>query len=152
MAALDDLIQRHPRLFRGEHSAIVSWLPEGWASLVEELFNAIEALLDDGQAARLEIRQIKEKFGSLRVYTQMHPGSGATELSEADVALHRQVMRLVQAAEKRSSLLCDACGAPSELRSFAGWMTTRCDRCLPLRISPQPLTRETIMPVGADGI
>ena len=138
MAALDDLIQRHPRIFRGEFPAIASWLPEGWAPLVEELFDAIEALLDDGQAMRLEIRQIKEKFGSLRVYTQLHPSPGSDELSEADVALHRQVMRLVQAAEKRSSLLCDACGAPSELRSLAGWMTTRCDRCLPPRDPRSP--------------
>ena len=138
MADLDDLIQRHPRLFRGEYPAIASWLPEGWAPLVEELFDAIEALLDDGQAMRLEIRQIKEKFGSLRVYTQLHPSPGSDELSEADVALHRQVMRLVQAAEKRSLLLCEACGAPSELRSVVVWMTTRCDRCLPPGIPGAP--------------
>ena len=133
MAALDDLIQRHPRLFRGEFPAIASWVPEGWAPLLEELFDAIEALLDDGQAARLEIRQIKEKFGSLRVYTQLHPSPGSTELSDADVALHRQVMRLVHEAEKRTLRVCDSCGAPSEIRSFAGWMTTRCDRCLAQR-------------------
>ena len=138
MAALDDLIQRHPRLFRGEYPAIASWLPEGWAPLVGELFDAIEALLDDGQAARLEIRQIKEKFGSLRVYTRLHPGPGSTALSEADVALHRQVMRLVREAETRSSLLCDSCGAPSEVRIRAGWMSTRCDRCLPPPIPGAP--------------
>ena len=138
MAALDDLIQRHPRIFRGEFPAIASWVPEGWGPLVKELFDAIEALLDDGQAARLEIRQIKEKFGSLTVYTQLHPAATASGLSEADVALRRQFMRLVQAAEKRSSLLCDACGAPSELRSLAGWMTTRCDRCLPERDPRSP--------------
>ena len=135
MAALDDLIQRHPRLFRGEFPAIASWVPKGWTPLVEELFRDLEALLDDEQAARLEIRQIKEKFGSLRVYTQLHPSPGSTELSEADVALHRQVMRLVHEAEKRTLRVCDSCGAPSEIRSFAGWMTTRCDRCLAARIA-----------------
>ena len=133
MAALDDLIQRHPRLFRGEFPAVASWVPEGWTPLVEELLHDIEALLDDAQAARLEIRQIKEKFGSLRVYAQLHPGPGATELSEADAALHLHVMLLVHEAERRTLQMCDACGAPSEIRSFAGWMTTRCDRCLAQR-------------------
>lgn len=133
MAALDDLIQRHPRLFRGEFPAIASWVPEGWARLVEELFRKLEALLDDEQAARLEIRQIKEKFGSLRVYAQLHPGPGATELSEGDAPLHQHVIRLVHEAEKCTLHVCDSCGAPSEIRSFAGWMTTRCDRCLAQR-------------------
>ena len=133
MAALDDLIQRHPRLFRGEFPAIASWVPEGWARLVEELFRKLEALLDDEQAARLEIRQIKEKFGSLRVYAQLHPGPGATELSEGDAPLHQHVIRLVHEAETCTLHVCDSCGAPSEIRSFAGWMTTRCDRCLAQR-------------------
>ena len=133
MAALDELIQRHPRLFRGEFPAVASWVPEGWTPLVEELLHDIEALLDDAQAARLEIRQIKEKFGSLRVYAQLHPGPGATELSEADAPLHQHVIRLVHEAEKCTLHVCDSCGAPSEIRSFAGWMTTRCDRCLAQR-------------------
>ena len=133
MAALDDLIQRHPRLFRGEFPAIASWVPEGWAPLVEELFRKLEAMLDDEQAARFEIRQIKEKFGSLRVYAQLHPGPGATELSEGDAPLHQHVIRLVHEAEKCTLHVCDSCGAPSEIRSFAGWMTTRCDRCLAQR-------------------
>ena len=133
MAALDELIQRHPRLFRGEFPAIASWVPEGWPPLVEELLHDIEALLDDKQAARLEIRQIKEKFGSLRVYAQLHPGPGATELSEGDAPLHQHVIRLVHEAEKCTLHVCDSCGAPSEIRSFAGWMTTRCDRCLAQR-------------------
>lgn len=45
MAALDELIQHHPRLFRGEFPAIASWVPEGWAPLVEELFRKLEAML-----------------------------------------------------------------------------------------------------------
>lgn len=55
--------------------------------------------------------QIKEKFGTLRVY-----------IDHAD----ERIMALTDMAEKLSEFTCEKCGAPGELRT-GGWLKTLCD-------------------------
>lgn len=64
---LDQLVAAHPKLFRGSQPEIWSDLPPGWYVLADELCCAIEAMLGD-TADKFAFRQIKEKFGELRVY------------------------------------------------------------------------------------
>jgi len=59
------------------------------------------------------VYQIKEKFGTLRVYL-----SSTTE----------KVVAAVQYAELLSSCTCETCGRPGERRG-GGWISTLCDRC-----------------------
>lgn len=55
--------------------------------------------------------QIKEKFGTLRVY-----------LDHAD----DRIMALMDMAERLSEVTCEQCGEPGELRT-GGWLKTLCD-------------------------
>jgi hypothetical protein len=57
------------------------------------------------------VRQVKEKFGALRVY-----------LGREDP----RISALVEFAEYHSSKVCEQCGAPGTLRTD-GWMRTLCD-------------------------
>jgi hypothetical protein len=57
------------------------------------------------------LTQVKEKFGTLRVYTC--GGDDAVE-------------RYVEFAEYFSSRVCEDCGAPGKLRT-GGWLRTLCD-------------------------
>ena len=65
---LQQLIERFPRLFRGAQPAVWSHVPVGWSAIVETLFTGINALLNDDQAKSFRVEQVKEKFGTLRLY------------------------------------------------------------------------------------
>lgn len=64
---LPDLIAAHPKLFRGQPPRVHSYLLQGWFALVDALCTDVEQLLGD-QAAAFQWEQIKEKFGSARLY------------------------------------------------------------------------------------
>lgn len=57
------------------------------------------------------VRQVKEKFGTLRFYYD----GGDDEISG-----------MVRMAESMSGFMCEECGAPGELR-HGGWIRTLCD-------------------------
>jgi len=79
----------------------------GWTNLVTNMINEL-MILDP----ELEFRQIKEKFGSLRVYT-----SFSTDEVEA----------VIDKYEIFSRTICDVCGDPGEMRSETGWYRVRCE-------------------------
>lgn len=101
---LTDVVNKYPHLFPDRlHLAI----GEGWADLLAEL---CEYLKDKP----VTFSQVKEKFGSLRVYLHGEP-------SLADLAA-------VHAIETRSAKICEECGKPGKTRG-PGWLRTLCDAC-----------------------
>ena len=119
---LQKLIERFPRLFRGAQPAVWSHVPEGWAEIVETLFGGIDRLLSDEQAKRFRVEQIKEKFGTLRLYVSFD------RVDAEGVNPNPTALRLlVDAAVAASEVTCYACGSPGVMRRLGGWATVRCD-------------------------
>jgi len=85
----------------------------GWYPLIYELLNKLQAI-EDRDKIGLEITQIKEKFGGLRVYTNI----------DTD-----EIWNLIEEAEAKSFTICEFCGKPGKLRLNHGWYTTLCDEC-----------------------
>jgi len=84
---------------------------QGWREIIEQLCADLDAL----ELPELRINQIKEKFGGLRVYVNIHP---------ADVGA------LIERAQVRCAEVCENCGAPGNLRrNSTGWLLTLCDSC-----------------------
>jgi hypothetical protein len=83
----------------------------GWHSLVDEAYDLLEP-------HGIEVTQVKEKFGQLRIYT----GIMSKELSDG---LDTQIW----AIENRSMSICEACGQPSTLQSRGGWLKSICNPC-----------------------
>ena len=81
---------------------------DGWFDLLMDLSTALEALGED-----IEVVQVKEKYGTLRFYI-----NGGT--AKAD--------ELISAAEARSSVTCDICGAEGTLDTSRHWRSTRCEK------------------------
>ncbi|WP_210246515.1 hypothetical protein [Methylobacterium sp. WL12] len=83
----------------------------GWHWL---LAATAEKLIEHGLPAGFQTLQVKEKFATLRFYwgadDDARPGFGA----------------IIEAAERLSAGICDACGRPGRFRS-GGWSKTACD-------------------------
>jgi hypothetical protein len=84
---------------------------EGWYPLLERLF---EAISKTNPPENFEIIQVKEKFGSLRVYAD----------NSSD-----EIDNLITKAEAESIKTCERCGNEGKLVSKRGWWRTICDSC-----------------------
>lgn len=85
------------------------WLDEvgkGWHSLIEPI---IAACIEEN----VEIFQIKEKFGSLRIYLK----GDAPEY----------INQYIRYAEWMSERTCEYTGKPGKVRSVNGWLRCVCD-------------------------
>ena len=141
------LINDFPRLFKGQAPKAGIWLPDGWVALVRKLLIDLEAMLDDEQASRFRIGQIKSKFGRLRCYWSLeegarrhvlrpHPGnspaSPSMRLRSQPVhpsALFQAIQARVDRAETDSGSTCEQCGAIDASTNDTGYLMTLCAAC-----------------------
>ena len=84
----------------------------GWHSLVDEAYDLCEA-------HEIEITQIKEKFGGLRIYMQPLMDKELCDLIDPKIA----------GIEMRSYTMCESCGQPAEPSSKGYWVKTICKSC-----------------------
>ena len=85
---------------------IKSCAPKGWGKIIDKI---LDVLPED-----VRIAQIKEKYGSLRLYSY-----GASE----------EIDDLIIEAERESSVTCELCGDPAVTDWDRGWVTTLCEKC-----------------------
>jgi len=85
----------------------------GWLPLVYETLDKIQAIVDRDRLD-LEITQVKEKYGELRIYTSSY----ADEIED-----------IIQEATEKSVTICERCGKEGKRVQVKGWLMTRCDEC-----------------------
>ena len=108
---LEALIRRYPRLFHGEPPPVHSEVPPEWADLIDDLCADIDQLVVK-ESVRFQVKQIKEKFGTLRFYFSVGDpktrkmgalfGAASREKLEAAERLRDAVRILVWEAENRT--------------------------------------------------
>lgn len=87
---------------------------EGWHPLILETLKKIQDISDE-KGLDIEVSQVKEKYGGLRIYL-----TGYTP----------EIERIIQEAEGKSLTICEVCGKSGSFRSnMDGWYLTRCDKC-----------------------
>lgn len=91
---------------------------EGWDELIKPLIECVERHNENAlEENKIEIVQIKEKFGGLRFYTH---GKKLDELEN-----------LLEAAENEAIHTCEICGSKTDIGQTAdGWITTCCRKCV----------------------
>lgn len=110
---LDDLKDKYPRLFP---SHFVFLCEDGWEDILDAYFAVVDHLLPPD--AEYRPLQIKEKMGSLRIYSRT---------SEISPELDRQLYAAKDLAEARSYYVCEYCGQPGCLRKRGGYFTVACE-------------------------
>lgn len=124
-----DLRVRYPRLIRGSVPLGI-WFGPGWCRLIDSWFLTIDLLLDDMQATDFTLRQIKEKWGQLRlVYSVNDRGSSQGESSDLQALfLRSQIDEAKIAAQTASLRTCYFCGAEGQMRQ-SNWVRVTCAQC-----------------------
>lgn len=118
------LVEKYPQLFAGVNQPLTESLMsfgcecgDGWFTLIDSACALIAARVaqqkDQSELAPFQWVQIKEKFGTLRLY-----GNYSDDYIDG----------VIDTAERLSGQVCEACGARGKLRG-EGWLTTRCDSC-----------------------
>jgi hypothetical protein len=120
----DGLVTRYPTLFIEESGGRISnpgWpeVGDGWRDLVETAIGRIASAITAAPPGSVHITQIKEKFGSLRLYWHGH--ADLTEVA------HAAIEEAVHLAEARSACTCETCGEPGRLFKRGGQLLTACD-------------------------
>ena len=95
---------------------------DGWFDLLKDLITQIKAVCEreefrdpfEDEPIQLKVDQVKEKYGTLRFYTNFDPES---------------IDQLVKEAESRSAITCEDCGKPGSIREKHHWYRVRCDEC-----------------------
>ena len=106
----DDLRSKYPRLLRPNFGFECEI---GWIDVLDAYFAVVDREMPEG--AVYELRQVKEKLGSLRIYDY----GPATDNPRVQAA-HRL-------AEARSYHVCEYCGQPGIWSSRRGYLTTVCE-------------------------
>lgn len=119
------LYQDFPRLYRNAHADVKStgmcWgfeCGDGWFRLIHDLSAAIEAEaikvgLDPESEEWPMAAQVKEKFGTLRLYLRGYSDP---------------IHELINHAEEKSEHICEECGLAGTLRT-EGWWHVSCEPC-----------------------
>jgi len=97
----------------------------GWYATIDRIMTAIGAAGFD--PARDEIRQIKEKFGTLRFYLVCDAlGNEVAEGSDDSNSKRSEaILQAVRGADD-SGKFCEVCGQQGRLLVAGGWWLTRC--------------------------
>lgn len=87
---------------------------DGWFDIVEKMSVDLEPIVNNLPQEEKEdfyAQQIKEKFGSLRVYFSFE---------------NDEISNIINNAEKSSARICETCGNPGKLNK-ASWVKTLCE-------------------------
>ena len=101
----------YPELLKGNIGCSIAG---AWGPIVKEALDQLEILRADG--VDIQVAQIKDKFGTLRIYTRQTTES-------ADV--------IIKEAEIKASNACMVCGSTDDVmrgyrKKYSGWLLNLC--------------------------
>lgn len=116
----EDFMAEYSDVYKPDHGPAARGLEfgPGWIGIVSDFCDQLRLWQADGWSIRL--RWAKEKFGSLRLFTDVNHVT-VTPLQSYGIALMREVAR------RKSLMTCQECGQPGRLR-LGAHAATLCDR------------------------
>ena len=119
------LYLEYPKLFGQKDKSIketcMCWgisVGIGWFPIIDLLCESIQRYIDKHTIEQIEFTQIKEKYGSLRIYTSYH---------------NEDIQALINTAEKLSEIICEDCGSVVDVSQTEGYIITLCKKCMEMR-------------------
>jgi len=129
----EQLCRDFPIIFKDRHASMsktcMCWgldVGDGWYDIIREICEGLERIRYEYGIVTYAT-QVKEKFGTLRFYTDHEPRLLKLTKDDYDKA-YMEEMDLIVQGENKSAVTCEACGKPAKLQG-TGWKTTLCDSC-----------------------
>lgn len=142
---LTQLVAVAPRAVRNLSPALREYGLEcdsGWHPIILEALQRIHELLTEEEAERFHLRQIKQKWGDLRIYWALGRAEGEPEpqaltrtretVSGLNLSSHWQdprraaIQAIVDEARGKAEVICETCGKAGTLRPV-GYVKVLCD-------------------------
>lgn len=101
----------------------------GWYGILERYFEAVRAAVPGGMEKAWSLRQVKEKFGGLRIYADFGFAAQPKLAREVVEPIRVSISCAYYLAECRADRTCEVCGQPGRplIRGGASsWHMTRC--------------------------
>ena len=115
------LVEKFPALFVGStYPLTVSLMAfgcecgDGWYGIIEDACEAIAKHCEEQKIEDFAFMQIKEKFGSLRMYSNIED---------------EFISEVIGKAESKSGETCEKCGNAGTQNSSGYWISTLCESC-----------------------
>lgn len=125
-SALDLYFEANPPMV----PAIGCHIHAGWDPAVLSALRQLQAL-SEATGVRIQPLQIKEKFGSLRMYLRVGEVDEHQEHQAKVAAVRRRALEIVAEADSATSLICELCGSPAAAMSnLGGYICRRCTTCI----------------------
>lgn len=117
-AKIAEIKQRHAAIVPTKLAFEVS---DGWLDLIDDGLSKIEAYLGAvGWLGKSEVRQIKEKFGELRIYVRPRDGhEWSDEIATGLASIRDEIMNL-------SARTCEICGKAGQIEVIGGYHQCLC--------------------------
>jgi hypothetical protein len=133
----DKLYAKYPKIFVQRKLSIqqsaMPWgfeCDDGWYWLIDQLCGCIQSYIDENEKDyQLEATQVKEKFGTLRFYT-----NGEME----------NIGGMIWLAEYMSGCICEKCGSTDKVTQTKGWIVTLCQKCMKEREQLKSQSKPTV--------
>ncbi len=140
------LKDRYSYMFTGQNIGFAFY--RGWFELLAQLCADIDTALGENQR-NFHWVQIKEKFGSYRLYYSLDDktpltldlvaGAGHVRLrpkaepasADAPASPAQRIRQLVSRAEDTTRSMCMGCGRPAKTKPYDGYYLTLCDEHAP---------------------
>ena len=132
---MEELLARYPRIFDTSKYHLDWSIPSTWIPTVDTLCSSIQAICDENNF-QITCIQMKEKYGALRFYTDYG---------------NPQIDKLIFAAEKATTHICQKCGESSDSvhPTTSGWVQYLCNKCRPIgNIHIHDHLTDTLIPVS----
>lgn len=116
------LYKKYPKIFKDKDRSIIEscmgWgidTGNGWYKILDLLCGLLQWDTDNNNYPQVVASQVKEKYGTLRFYTN---GENDTQSG------------MIRFAEYLSGLTCEQCGSMEDVSQTKGWITTLCGNCM----------------------
>ena len=97
---------------------------DGWYNVLHTALSELHVvLLEAGELRSFEIAQVKEKFGTMRLYWHL----AWEDYTELPPGIMDKIETIVYKAEVASALTCEICGAPGG-PTGKRWIKTTCKK------------------------
>lgn len=119
----EKLFKKYPKIFAqkdlGPKQTAMCWgieCGDGWFWLLDNLCESLQSFIDNNGSEQIVCRQIKEKFGELRFYS-----NGQNKI----------LFGYISFAGRLSQSICETCGTTENvIQTEGGWVQTICQKCL----------------------